>query len=163
VGGLVNYITIVEEIKERPHFTILLRICMNSSLRQPKPAFLSLNNCLIKGLSVLMDLFTATLGIREHMYALIKDLSKFYQRVDADPLVQCLNHVGSQGLRGGNEMHVTTTVNVGVKPAVCITIVAARETDERFGGGYPEAACFLTHRAYVDDATFRAHPFQCPS
>jgi hypothetical protein len=50
-------------------------------------------------------------------------------------------------------MHITTTVNFGVKPAVCITIVAARETDERFGGGYPEAACFLTYRAYMDDAT----------
>jgi hypothetical protein len=44
----------------------------------------------MKGPSALVDLFTVTLGIREHRYALTKDLSKFYQRVDADPLAQHL-------------------------------------------------------------------------
>jgi hypothetical protein len=66
--GPVNYmyITMVEAFKEGPHSTTPLRICMNSSLRQPKPVSMVLNDCLMKGPSALVDLFTVTLGIREH-------------------------------------------------------------------------------------------------
>jgi len=56
--------------------------------QQPQPVSLSLNDCLVKGPSALVDLFTVTLRIREHRYALKKDLSKFYQIVDADPIAQ---------------------------------------------------------------------------
>jgi hypothetical protein len=88
--GPVNYITMVEAFKEGPHSTTPLRICMNSSLRQPRSVSKSLNDCLMKGPSALVDLFTVTLNIREQKYALAKDLSKFYQRVNADPLAQHL-------------------------------------------------------------------------
>jgi hypothetical protein len=46
-GGPVNYISMVEAFKEGPHSTTPLRICMNSSLKQPKPVSLSLNDCLV--------------------------------------------------------------------------------------------------------------------
>ncbi len=95
--GPVNFITLVEAFKEGPNSTIPLRICMNSSLRQPRPVSMALNDCLMKGPSALVDLFTVTLGIREHRYALTKDLSKFYQRVDADPLAQHLRRVMWRG------------------------------------------------------------------
>jgi peptide methionine sulfoxide reductase MsrB len=52
--GPVNYISMVEAFKEGPYSTTLLRICMNSSLKQPKPVSLSLNNCLMKGPSALV-------------------------------------------------------------------------------------------------------------
>jgi hypothetical protein len=84
----VNYISMVEAFKEGPHSTVPLRICMNSSLRQPKLVSLSLNVCLMKGPLSLIDLITVTLCIREHRYELTKDLSKFYQRVDADSQLQ---------------------------------------------------------------------------
>jgi hypothetical protein len=62
--GPVNYmyITMVEAFKEGPNFTVPLRICMNSSLRQPRPVSMSLNNCLMKGPSALVNLFTLTTG-----------------------------------------------------------------------------------------------------
>jgi hypothetical protein len=132
-----------------------LRICMNSSLKQPKPVSLSLNDCLVKGPSALVDLFTVTLCIREHRYALTKDLSKFYQRVDADPIAQNLRRVM---WRGGDtsakmKVYITTTVNFGDKPAGCIAIATARETAAMDEGEYREAAWFLMNRTYVDDAT----------
>jgi hypothetical protein len=53
----------------------------------------------------------------------------------------------------GVQYITTTTVNFGDKPAGCIAIAAARETAERFGAKFPEAAWFLKFRTYVDDAT----------
>jgi hypothetical protein len=117
--GPVNYISMVEAFKEGPHSTTPLRICMNSSLKQPQPLLLSLNDCLVKGPSALVDLFTVTLCIREHRYALTKDLSKFYQRVDADPIAQNLRRIMWRGGDTSTEMkvYITTTVNFGDKPA----------------------------------------------
>ena len=66
---------------------------MNSSMRQPPPSWKSLNDCLMKGPSALVDLFMATMGMRQHQYALTKDLSKFYQWVDADELAQHMRRV----------------------------------------------------------------------
>jgi hypothetical protein len=153
--GPVNYISMVEAFKEGPHSTTPLRICMNSSLKQPYPVSLSLNYCLIKGPSALVDLFTVTLCIREHRHALTKDLSKFYQRVDADPIAQNLRRVMRRGGDTSAEMkvYITTTVNFGDKPAGCIAIAAAREAAVMDEGEFREAVWFLQNRTYMDDAT----------
>jgi hypothetical protein len=83
------------------------------------------------------------------------DLSKFYQRVDAEPLAQHLRRVMWRGGNLGAEMkvYITTTVNFRDKLASCIGIAAARETAKKFGAEFPEAAWFLKFRMYVDDAT----------
>ncbi len=112
--------------------------------------------------SALVDMFTVTLCIRKHRYALTKDLSKFYQRVDADPIAQNLHRVM---WRGGDtwadmKVYITTMVNFGDKPANCIVIAAARETTALFRGMHLEAAWFLQYRTYVDDATTRAHSME---
>jgi hypothetical protein len=158
-NGPINYITMVEALKNGPHTTTPLRICMNSSMKQPPPSGRSLNDCLTKGPSALVDLFTITLGMREYQFALTKDLSKFYQRVLADELAQ---HVRRIIWRGGEldrepDVYVTTTVNFGDKPAGCIAIAATRETARMFSGGKENAAWFLTERTYVDDATAGAN------
>ncbi len=91
--GPFNYIAMVEAFKNGPHATTPLRICINSSLKQPPPVKKSLNDCLMKGPPALVDLFTVTLSFREHRYALTKDLSKFDQRVEADDLAQHMRRV----------------------------------------------------------------------
>ncbi len=75
--GAVNYISMVEAFKTGPFATTPLRICMNSSMRQPQPSGVSLNDCLLKGPPALADLYTVTLGMREHKVAFTKDISKF--------------------------------------------------------------------------------------
>jgi hypothetical protein len=47
--GPVNNISMVEAFKKGSHATTLLRICMNSSMRQPKPSGVSVNDCLLRG------------------------------------------------------------------------------------------------------------------
>jgi hypothetical protein len=153
--GPVNYISMVEAFKNGPFATTPLRICMNSSMRQPQPSKVSLNDCLLKGPPALADLYTVTLGIREHKVAFTKDISKFYQCVEADEAAQ---HVKRVLWRFGNKskeptIFVTTRVNYGDRPAGCIAIAAVRETADRFGEGKDTAAWFLKNRTYVDDAT----------
>jgi hypothetical protein len=153
--GAVNYISMVEAFKTGPFATTPLRICMNSSMKQPQPSGVSLNDCLLKGPPALADLYTVTLGIREHRVAFTKDISKFYQCVEADKAAQ---HVRRILWRFGDRskdptIFVTTRVNYGDRPAGCIAIVAVRETADRFGKGKETAAWFLKNRTYVDDAT----------
>jgi hypothetical protein len=70
--GPVNYISTVAAYKSGPNQTTPLRICMNSSMKQPAPVNMSLNDLLYKGPSALADLYIVTLGFREHRYALNK-------------------------------------------------------------------------------------------
>jgi hypothetical protein len=99
--------------------------------------------------------YTVTLGIREHKVAFTKDISKFYQCVEADEAAQ---HVRRILWRFGDKakeptIFVTTRVNYGDRPAGCIAIAGVRETAARFGKGKETAAWFLRNRTYVDNAT----------
>ncbi len=87
--------------------------------------------------------------------AFTKDISKFYQCVEADEAAQ---HVRRILWRFGDSskeptIFVTTRVNYGDRPAGCIAIAAVRETADRFGEGKETAAWFPKNRTYVDDAS----------
>ncbi len=153
--GPVNYISMVEAFKTGPHTTTPLRISMNSSMKQPKPSGVSLNDCRLKGPPALADLYTVILSIREHKVAFTKDISKFYQCVEADEAAQHVRRILWRFGEGSREpnIFVTTRVNNGDRPAGCIAIAAVRETASRFGKGREKAAWFLKNRTYVYDAT----------
>ncbi len=96
-----------------------------------------------------------TLRIQEHKVAFTKDISKFYQCVEADEAAQ---HVRRILWRFGDKskeptIFVTTRVNYGDRPAGCIAIAALLENADRFGKGRETAAWFLKNRTYMDDAT----------
>jgi hypothetical protein len=97
--GPVNYISMVEAFKTGPYATTPLRICMNSSMRQPAPSGVSLNDCLLKRLPALADLYTVTLGIQEHKVTFTKNISKFYQCVEADEVEVRKQRDGAHNLR----------------------------------------------------------------
>jgi hypothetical protein len=153
--GPVNYISMVEAFKTGPHATTPLRICMNSSMKQPKPSGVSLNDCLLKGPPTLADLYTVTLGMWEHKVAFTKDISKFYQCVEAGESAQHVRRILWRFGEGSWEPtnFVTTRVNYGDQPAGCIAIAAVRETASRFGEGREKAAWFLKNQTYVENAT----------
>jgi hypothetical protein len=83
----------VEAFMTGPHTTTLWRICMNSSMKQPAPSRVSLNECLLKGLSALANLYMVMLGMWEHKVAFTKDISKFYQCVEADEAAQHVRRI----------------------------------------------------------------------
>ncbi len=92
---------------------------MNCSLMQPSLLSKSPNNCLMKGPAALADLYTVTLGIREHKVAFTKDMSNFYQSMEADLSAQHMRRVvwrfGDQEAEPAT--YVTTKVNYRDKPA----------------------------------------------
>ena len=55
-NGPVNYVSIVVAYKSDPNATTPLRLCMNSSMKQPPPVSKSLNDILMKGPPALADL-----------------------------------------------------------------------------------------------------------
>jgi hypothetical protein len=132
---------------------------MNSSMKQPPPSGVSLNDCLLKGPLALADLYTVTLGMREHAIAFTKDISRFYQCVEADTAPQQVTRIMWRfgDVEVDPFIFVTTKVNYGDRPAGCIVIAAVWETAERFGKGREEVAWSLKNRTYLDDATGGAH------
>jgi hypothetical protein len=153
--GPVNYISMMEAFKTGLHAATPLRICMNSSMSQPMPSGVSLNDCLLKGPPALADLYMVTLGIREYKVAFAKDIFKFYQCVEADEAVRHVRRILWRFGKGAEDptIFVTTRVNYGYKPAGCIEIAAVYETAARFRKGKEKAAWFLKNRTYVEDAT----------
>jgi hypothetical protein len=109
----------------------------------------------MKGPPARADLYTVTLGMREHKVAFTKDISKFYQCVEADESAQHVRRILWRFREGGREptIFVTTRVNYGDRPAGRIAIAAVQETASRFGEGRDKAAWFLKNRTYADDAT----------
>jgi hypothetical protein len=53
----MNYITTVEACKSSLFDSTPLRICMKSSMNQPPPSGVILNDCLLKGTPALADLY----------------------------------------------------------------------------------------------------------
>ncbi len=143
----------------RYYATTRLRICMNSSMKQPIPSGVSLNECLLKGPPALADLYTETLGVREHKVAFTKDISKFHQCIEEGEIAQQVRRIlwRFSNDRKEPEVFVTTKVNCGDRPAGCMDMAAVRKTAERFGLGREEAPQFLKKRTYVDDALGGAH------
>ena len=149
-NGPINYITIVDAYKPGPHSTTPIRLCMNSSL---KYAGHSLNDLLYKGPSALNDLYGVALGFRKHRIGFIKDLSKFYQSVNASARDQHLRRVlwrfGDE--EASPKVYKTTTVNFGDKPAGCVAQVALRETAKMYRAIEPVAADVIINSTYCDD------------
>ncbi len=103
----------------------------------------------------MVDLFKVKLATREFPYALTKDFSKFYQKVQIDEITLELRRViwRSGKLERDLDIYVITSVNFGDQPASCIAIATTWETARRFGEDKRNAAWSLTERTYVDDAT----------
>ncbi len=62
----VLYSSMVEVDKRNLFATTPLRTCVKSSVKQPLPSEVSIDDCLLKGLSALADLYTMKLGMKEH-------------------------------------------------------------------------------------------------
>jgi hypothetical protein len=84
-----------------------------------------------------------------------KDISKFYQCVEADEAAQHVRRILWRFGERSREptIFVTTRVNYDDRPAGCIAIAAVWEPASRFGEGKEEAAWFLKNQTYVDGAT----------
>jgi hypothetical protein len=83
----------VEAYKTVPYATTPLGICINSSMKQLLPSGASLNNSLLKGLPVVADLYSMTLGVLEHKVTFTKYISKFYVCIEADETSQHMRRI----------------------------------------------------------------------
>ena len=124
--GPVNYISLVDTYKSGDQVTTPIRLCMNSSL---KYAGKSLNDLMMKGPSALNDLYGVLIGFRCHIVAFVKDLSKFYQSVEACERDQHLRRIVWRygKLEEECKTYITMVVNFGDRPAGGVAQVALRK------------------------------------
>jgi hypothetical protein len=116
----------------------------------------------MKGPFALADLFTVTVGFREHQFRLARDLSKFYNCALANDLAKHMRRVIQR--YGDDEakvkVFITATVSFGDWPAGFIALAAVRETAALFGAGKPEAHWFIQNRTYVNDCIAGDNSYQ---
>ncbi len=148
--GPINYISLVEAFKEGPGATTPLRLCLNSSLAYRGR---SLNSILMKGPSALTELYSVAVKFRQWEVAVVRDLKKFYQSVEA---AEPDRHLRRVVWRQGDEAapittYISTTVNFGDKPAGAVAMTALRHTAAMHRDVHPTAAKAITESSYVDD------------
>ena len=147
--GMVNYIPMVEALKEKEGASTPVRICMNSSMKYQGTC---LNDVMCKGPSALADQYALLIRFRCHKVGLILDISKFYNSIDSVERDQHIRRVLWSPVVGEAPVtYLTTCVNFGDRAAGCVAITALRKTAGMFGDINPEAARMLREDAYVDD------------
>jgi hypothetical protein len=126
-----------------------LRICMNSSMKQPLPIRGQPEPLSNEGPASLADLYTLTLGIREHRVTFAKDVSKFHQCMEADKVAQHVRRILWRFGGTHREMNVflTTRVNYRDRQAGCMAIAVVLETVERFSEGKKQAPSFCRKKS----------------
>ena len=148
--GPINYVTMTEAYKEGDGVTTPLRICMNSSM---KYRGVSLNDLLMKGPSSLNCIYSVLLNFRSYQIGMLKDVSKFYNSIQASERDQHLRRIlwrfGDEGEEP--KIFISKKVNFGDKPSGCIALTAKRGTADLYSNINADAAQKLKDDNYVDD------------
>jgi hypothetical protein len=92
-NGPVNCIIMGEAYKTGLFAMTPLRICMDSSMKQPLPIRGQPQPLSYEGPASLADLYTLTLGIREDRVTFAKEVSKFYQCMEADKVARHVRRI----------------------------------------------------------------------
>ena len=113
----------------------------------------SLNDLLMKGPSSLNDIYGVLLNFRSYPIGFVKDVSKFYQSIQATERDQHLRRVIWRNGEVGSEpkIFLTMTVNFGDRPAGCMALTAKRGTADLYQMIDEDAAEKLKKDNYVDD------------
>lgn len=147
--GPVRYVDHHEVFKEGS--TTPVRVVVNSSFKRGDEK--SLNDILLKGPSLLKDIFEVLVRWRTYPVAFIGDIKKMYHTVRTYPLE---GHVRRFLWRGFDQsrdpdIYVFDRVTFGDRPAGCIVVTALHETAKMFESYNHEAALVILQDSYVDD------------
>ena len=127
-----------------------LRIVFNSSARFKG---YSLNDCSMKGPSLLNSLYGILLRFCAETYAFVGDLSKMYHSIDI-PVDDQMMHLFLW--RDCNEnikpdVFAMTVLNMGNKPSSAIAQMCLKEAAAHSALHYPKSSEIITNNSYMDD------------
>ena len=147
--GPVNYIPLIEALKEGPGVTTPVRVCANSSMKYKG---VCLNDILCKGPSALNSQWDLLIKFRCYKVGLVMDIRKFYNSIHSVQRDMHLRRVLWSPEPGKEpDIYLTATVNFGDRPAGCTSIVTANKTAEKFADINPNASKKIIEDSYVDD------------
>ena len=127
-----------------------LRIVFNSSARFKG---YSVNDCSMKGPSLLNSLYGVLLRFSAEAYAFVGDLSKMYHSIDI-PLDDQMMHLFLWRDCNDNirpQTYAMTVLNMGNKPSSAISQICLREAAKESSEQYPESCKIISDNSYMDD------------
>ncbi len=129
--------------------TTPFRIVFNSSARYKG---YSLNDCLLKGPSLLNALFGVLQRYRLHPYAYVGDLSKMFHSINI-PYEDQMMHLFLWRFNPDEDPKVfaMTALNMGDRPASTIAQICLKKAAEDAVQQYPEASVAIIENSYMDD------------
>ena len=147
--GPKYYIAHHEVIKKESKSTPC-RIVFNSSAKFKGQ---SLNDCYVKGPSMLSDLLGLLLRFCQEEVAIVGDISKMYHSIEITYIDQmthrflwrCLDKTRKP------EVFVMNVVNFGDRPSGSIAMAALRKTAKMSMREFPEASKAIQNNSYMDD------------
>ena len=142
---IAHHKVIKKESKSTP-----CRIVFNSSAKFKGQ---SLNDCYVKGPSMLSDLLGLLLRFCQEEVAIVGDISKMYHSIDITYIDQmthrflwiCLDKTRKP------EVFVMNVVNFGDRPSGSIAMAALRKTAKMSVREFPEASKAIQDNSYMDD------------
>ena len=150
--GPIFYITHHEVYKEESSSTPV-RIVLNTSLKNKDG--MSLNDVMMKGPNSLNNIFGIQLRFRSYPCALVGDISKMYNSIDATIKERHLRRLLWRNMNTDEEPKVygVDKVMFGDKPAAAISATAISLTAEKFRYIDKKASDRIKKDIYVDDIT----------
>ena len=126
------------------------RIVFNSSARYKG---YSVNDCSMKGPSLLNSLFGVLLRFREEVYAFVGDLAKMFHSIDM-PVEDQMMHLFMWRDNNENvkpEIYAMTVLNMGDRPSAAIAQICLKDAAEKSFTQYPESSLIIADNSYMDD------------
>ena len=147
--GPVRYVDHHEVFKTGS--TTPVRLVVNSSFKRGDEK--SLNEILIKGPSLLKDIFEVLVRWRMYSVAFIGDIQKMYHSVKTGPLEGHVRRFLWRDFETGRDpdVYIFDRVTFGDRPAGCIVVTALQETAMMFSETKSKASEVILKDSYVDD------------
>ena len=137
-------------VEKQESKTTPFRIVFNSSARFKG---YSVNDCSMKGPSLLNSLYGILLRFCEEKYAFVGDLSKMYHSIDmaVDDQMMHLFMWRDCNENIEPEIFAMTVLNMGNRSSATIAQICVYDTAEESYEKYPESSTIITDNSYMDD------------
>ncbi|XP_050313723.1 uncharacterized protein LOC126748497 [Anthonomus grandis grandis] len=138
-------------VEKQDSTTTKLRVVFDASAKSTTG--ISLNDSLMVGPTIQMDLFSIIIRFREHNYVLTGDLAKMYRQILVKPCERNFQRIVWRGSPDSDLQHFQlNTVTYGTASASFLSTRCLKQVSLDKKTSFPNESRIIAHDFYVDDA-----------